>query len=106
MLYDNVERRNVVKMFWKEKSLFLKGKGGLRVSGFCGQFWFSAKITWCELQERHHFKERLGTTQLEKMFGVKKDVSKFRHFGCSGYMHLNNESLTTGATKGGLCPRV
>ncbi len=34
------------------------------------------------------FKKRLGTIPHEKVYGVKKDVSKFRPFGCRAYMHL------------------
>ena len=37
------------------------------------------------------FKERLGTTPHEKLYGRKKDVSRFRPYGCRGYMHLNKE---------------
>ena len=30
------------------------------------------------------------------MFGVKKDVSKFRPFGCRAYMHLNKDHREKG----------
>ena len=43
------------------------------------------------------FKRRLGTTPHEKIFGVKKDVSKFRPFGCRAYMHLNKDRRGQGA---------
>ena len=42
------------------------------------------------------FKERLGTTPHERMFGVKKDVSKFRPVGCRVYVHLNKERRAKG----------
>ncbi len=42
------------------------------------------------------FKQSIGTTPFEKMYGIKKDVSKFRPFGCSAYMHLNKDRREKG----------
>ena len=42
------------------------------------------------------FKRRLGTTPHEKIFGIKKDVTKFRPFGCRAYMHLNKDQREKG----------
>ena len=42
------------------------------------------------------FKKQSDTTPHEKVFGVKKDVSKFRPFGCRAYMHLNKERREKG----------
>ncbi len=59
-------------------------------SGLGGPYWFSA--TQNDVTCRNvTYKERLGTTQYEKTYGVKKDVSKFRPFGCRAYMHLNKD---------------
>jgi hypothetical protein len=48
------------------------------------------------------FKQSIGTTPFEKMYGIKKDVSKFRPFGCRAYMHLNKDSRE----KGGHAPKA
>jgi hypothetical protein len=37
------------------------------------------------------FKQSIGTTPFKKMYGMEKDVSKFRPFGCRAYMHLNKD---------------
>ena len=59
-------------------------------SGLGGQFWFSATMHGLNCRNAT-FKERLGTTPYEKLYGRKKDVSLFRPYGCRGYMHLNKE---------------
>ena len=59
-------------------------------SGLGGQFWFSATMHGVNCRNAT-FKERLGTTPHEKLYGRKKDVSRFRPYGCRGYMHLNKE---------------
>ncbi len=41
------------------------------------------------------YKERLVTTPHEKWYGMKKDVSRFRPYGCRGYMH-NKEQRAKG----------
>ena len=43
------------------------------------------------LHSRH-----ISTTPWEKVYGEKKDVSKFRPFGCKAYMHLNKERREKG----------
>ena len=64
-------------------------------SGLGGPMWFSA-VTHAVNCRNVTFKKRLGTTQHEKLFGVNKDVSKFRPFGCRAYMHLNKERREKG----------
>ena len=59
-------------------------------SGMGGQFWFSATMNGVNCRNAT-YKKRLGTTPHEKVYGTKKDVSKFRPFGCRVYMHLNKE---------------
>ncbi len=44
-------------------------------------------------------RECLGTTLYEKTYSVKKDVSKFRPFGCRAYMHLNRREKVCHAPK-------
>ncbi len=36
------------------------------------------------------------TTRYERMYGVKKDASKFRPFGCRVYMNLNKDQREKG----------
>ncbi len=58
--------------------------------GTRGRILVQRNSEWCELQEMT-YKERLRTTPFEKTYGVKKNVSKFRPFGCRAYMHLNKD---------------
>ena len=37
------------------------------------------------------YKERIKMTPYMRMYGKKKDISKFRAFGCQAYMYLNEE---------------
>ena len=37
------------------------------------------------------YKERIRMTPYMYMYGRKKDISKFRAFGCQAYMNLNEE---------------
>ena len=60
-----------------------------------GPLWFSA-VNHGMNSRNETFKRRLGTTPHEKVFGVKKDVSKFRPFGCRAYMHLNKDRREEG----------
>ena len=64
----------------------------LAESGMGGQFWFRATMNGVNCRNET-FKKRLGTNPhaSEKVYGSKKDVSKFRPLGCRVYMHLNKE---------------
>jgi hypothetical protein len=42
------------------------------------------------------YSKRLGMTPHEKMYGTKKDVSKFTPIDCRGYMHLNQDQREPG----------
>ena len=46
-------------------------------SGLAGQFWFSATMYGVNCSNAT-FNERLGTTPHEKLYGKKKNVSRFR----------------------------
>ena len=48
-------------------------------SGLGGQFWFSATMHWVNCRNAT-FMELRGTTQLEKLYGRKKDVFRFRPY--------------------------
>ena len=71
------------------------GKTVMAESGMGGQFWFSATMNGVNCRNAT-YKKRLGTTPHEKVYGTKKDVSKFRPFGCRVYMHLNKERREKG----------
>ncbi len=64
-------------------------------SGLGGQFWFSATIHGVNCGNAT-YKERLGTTPYEKLYGKKKDVSRFQPYGCRGYMHQKKELRAKG----------
>ena len=66
-------------------------------SGLGGRFWFSAAT--CGKDCRNvTYKERIKSTPCGFLYGEKKDVSKFRPFGCRGYMWLNKERREKGKT--------
>ncbi len=56
-------------------------------SGLGGQFWFSAMMAARDARNAT-YKERIGTTPWVLMHGTKRDVSKFRAFGCRAYDSL------------------
>ena len=60
-----------------------------------GRFWFSATIHAKNCRNAT-YKKRVGTTPHAKIFGSKKDVSKFKPFGCRAYVHLNKERREPG----------
>ena len=62
-------------------SITLLGRTVMAESGLGGPLWFSATTHGVNCRTAT-FKKRVGTTPHEKIFGVKKDVSKFRPFGC------------------------
>jgi hypothetical protein len=59
-------------------------------SGLGGQIWFSAMMAAKDVRNAT-YKERIGTTSWMYMHGAKRDVSKFRAFGCRAYVYLNEE---------------
>jgi hypothetical protein len=66
-------------------------------SGLGGQFWFSTAM---EAKDSHNvtYKESIRMTLYLCMYGRKKDISKFRAFGCQAYMYhdLNEEQRGKG----------
>jgi hypothetical protein len=64
-------------------------------SGLGGRFLFCATQNGV-ICRNVTLKQSIGTTPFEKMYGMKKDVSKFRLFGCSAYMHLNKDRREKG----------
>ena len=66
------------------------GRKVMAESGLGGPLWFSATTHSVNCRNAI-FKKRIGTTPHENIFGVKKDVSKFRPFGCRAYMHMDKD---------------
>ena len=59
------------------------------------RIWFSANMHGVNCRNAT-YKEHLGTTPHKKLYGKKKDVSRFRPNGCRGYMHQNEERRAKG----------
>ena len=70
------------------KSVFTLARSGMAQSGLGGKFWFCA-ATFGKDCRNVTYKERIKNTPWGLLYGEKKDVSKFRPFGCRAYMHLN-----------------
>ncbi len=64
-------------------------------SGLGGQFWFSVMMAAKDARNAT-YKERIGTTPWMLMNGAKRDVSKFRAFGCRAYVYLNEKRRERG----------
>ena len=77
------------------KSLLMLTRTEMAESGMAGRFWFSATIHAKNCRNAT-YKKRVGTTPHAKIFGSKKDVSKFKPFGCRAYVHLNKERREPG----------
>ena len=71
-------------------SLMTLGRSTMVESGLGGQFWFSAMMAAKDARNAT-YKERIKTTPWMFMHGEKRDVSKFRAFGCRAYIYLNDE---------------
>ncbi len=64
-------------------------------SGLGGRFWFKSAVTGCEARNVT-YKAQIGTTPWKLMHGEKKDVSRFRAFGCRAWVHINSERREKG----------
>ena len=65
-------------------------RSGMAQSGLGGKYWFCA-ATYGKDCRNVTYKERIKNTPWGLLYGEKKDVSKFRPFGCRAWMHLNKE---------------
>jgi hypothetical protein len=68
-------------------SLLTLARSTMVESGLGGQYWFSAMMAAKDARNAT-YKERIGTTPWMLMHGTKRDVSKFRAFGCRAYVYL------------------
>jgi hypothetical protein len=64
-------------------------------SGLGGRFWFKSACVGCQARNVT-YKARIGTTPWKAMHGEKKDLSRFRAFGCRVWVHLNSERRDKG----------
>ena len=71
-------------------SLIKLGRSVMVESGLGGQFWFSCMMPAKDARNAT-YKERISTTPWMLMHGRKRDVSKFRAFGCRAYIYLDEE---------------
>ena len=76
-------------------SLLTLARSTMVESGLGGQYWFSAMMAAKDARNAT-YKERIGTTPWMLMHGTKRDVSKFRAFGCRAYVYLNEERRERG----------
>ena len=56
-------------------------------SGLGGRFWFKSALAAVEARNAT-YKERIGTTPWRRMHGERRDVARFRAFGCRAWVHL------------------
>jgi hypothetical protein len=79
------------------KSVFTLARSGMAQCWLGGKYWSSAatlgKDCW-----NVAYKERIKNTPWKQLYGEKKDVSKFRQFGCRAWMHLKKERREKGKT--------
>jgi hypothetical protein len=70
------------------KSALLLARTEMSESGLAGRDWFSA-VNHGKNCRNVTFKYRLGTTPYaRRLYGMKKDVSKFRPLECKAYMFI------------------
>ena len=79
------------------KSIFLLARSAMAESGLAGKYWFCAATCGKDCRNATYM-ERIKNTPWGLMFGEKRDVSKFRPFGCRAWMFLNKERREKGKT--------
>ncbi len=79
------------------ESTMTLARSGMAQSCLGGKYWFCAAN--CAKHCRNvTYKARIKNTQWGAVYGEKKDVSKFRPFGCRAWMYLNKERREKGKT--------
>jgi hypothetical protein len=68
-------------------ALMTLAQSALVESGLGGQFWFRAASMAKDVRNVPR-KESIKMTQYMHMYRKKKDISKFRAFGCQAYMYV------------------
>ena len=64
-------------------------------SGLGGRFWFRAATAGKDARNVT-FKERIGMTPHQAMYGEKKDVSGYRAFGCRAWVYEDKQRRENG----------
>ena len=72
-------------------SIMLVARTVMVDSSLGGRFWFKAATAGKDASNVT-FKERIGMTPHQAMYGEKKDVSDFRAFGCRAWVYLDKQS--------------
>ena len=70
-------------------------------SGLGGRFWFRAATAGKDARNVT-FKERIGMTPHQAMYGEKRDVSAYRAFGCRAYVYETSSAEQMESTRQGL----
>ena len=82
------------------KSIFLLARLAMTESGLAGKYWFCAATCGKDCRNATYMK-RIKNTPWELLFGERRDVSKFRPFGCRAWMFLNKDRREKGKTAPG-----
>jgi hypothetical protein len=76
-------------------SLMALARSVMVESGLGGQFWFSAAMAAKDARNVT-YKERIQMTPHMRMYGAKKEISRFRAFGYRAYIYLISERKANG----------
>jgi hypothetical protein len=79
------------------KSLFLLVRSAMAESGLAGKYWFCAANCAKDCRNAMYV-DRIKNSPWGLMYGEKRDVSKFRPFGCRAWMFLNKDRREKGKT--------
>ena len=67
-------------------SIMMTARTVMAESGLGGRFWFKAAAAGKDARNVT-YKERIGMSPYQAMFGEKKDISDFRAFGCRAWVY-------------------
>ena len=76
-------------------SIMMSARTVMAESGLGGQFWFKAAKVGKDARNVS-YKERIGMSPHQAMYGEKKDVSDFRAFGCRAWVYLDKQRRQKG----------
>ena len=76
-------------------SIMMTARTVMAESGLGGRFWFKTAAAGKDARNVT-YKERIGMSPYQAMYGEKKDVSDFRAFGCRAWVHLDKQRRQNG----------
>ena len=76
-------------------SIMMSARTVLAESELGGRFWFKAANAGKDARNVT-YKERIGMSPYQAMYGEKKDVSDFRAFGCRAWVYLDKQRREKG----------